>query len=89
MVIFVQRLKLYVLVAKLYCALVTPWTVARQTPLSMGFPRQEYWSGLPFPSPGDLPDPGFQPALTGRFFTMEPWGRPLNCIGNKINLYVG
>ena len=34
----------------------TPWTVARQTPLSMGFPRQEYWSGLPFPSPGDLPD---------------------------------
>ena len=35
---------------------VTPWTVAHQAPLSMGFPRQEYWSGLPFPSPGDLPD---------------------------------
>ena len=39
----------------------TPWTVAYQAPLSMGFPRQEYWSGLPFPSPGDLPDPGIKP----------------------------
>ena len=37
--------------------LVTPWTVAHQAPLSMEFPRQEYWSGLPFPSPGDLPNP--------------------------------
>ena len=40
---------------------VTPWTVAYQDPLSMGFSRQEYWSGLPFPSPGDLPDPGIEP----------------------------
>ena len=40
---------------------VTPWTVAYQGPPSMGFSRQEYWSGLPFPSPGDLPDPGIQP----------------------------
>ena len=40
---------------------VTPWTVAYQAPLSIGFPRQEYWSGLPFPSPGDLPDPGIKP----------------------------
>ena len=40
---------------------VTPWTIAHQAPLSMGFPRQEYWSGLPFPSPGDLPDPGIKP----------------------------
>ena len=39
----------------------TPWTVAYQAPLSMGFSRQEYWSGLPFPSPGDLPDPGIEP----------------------------
>ena len=39
----------------------TPWTVAHEAPLSMGFPRQEYWSGLPFPSPGDLPDPGMEP----------------------------
>ena len=44
----------------------TPWTVAHQAPLSMGFSRQEYWSGLPFPSPGDLPNPGIElgsPAL--------------------------
>ena len=40
----------------------TPWTVAHQVPLSMGFPRQEYWIGLPFPSPGHLPDPGIEPA---------------------------
>ena len=37
------------------------WTIVRQAPLSMGFSRQEYWSGLPFPSPGDLPDPGIEP----------------------------
>ena len=41
-----------------------PWTVACQTPLSMGFFRQEYWSELPFPSPGDLPDPGMEPAFS-------------------------
>ena len=39
----------------------TPWTEDKQTPLSMGFPRQEYWSGLPFPSPGDLSNPGIEP----------------------------
>ena len=48
-------------VAKSCPTLVTPWTVARQVPLSMGFSRQEYWSGLPFPSPGDCPDPGIEP----------------------------
>ena len=42
----------------------TPWTVAGQARLSMGFSRQEYWSGLPFPSPGDLPDPGIEPAAS-------------------------
>jgi len=50
-----------------------------QDPLFMGFPRQEYWSGLPFPSPGDLPDSGIEPtspALGGRFFTAEPPGKP-------------
>jgi len=53
----------------------TLWTVARQAPLSMGFSRQDYWSGLPFPSPGDLPYPGLEPTslaspvLVGRFFT--------------------
>ena len=41
--------------------LATPWAVGHQAPLSMGFPRQEYWSGLPFPSPGDLPNPGTEP----------------------------
>ena len=41
--------------------LVTPWTVAPQAPPSVGFPRQEYWSGVPFPSPGDLPNPGIEP----------------------------
>ena len=46
------------LVAKSCLTLVTPWTVAQQVLLSMGFPRQEYWSELPFPSPGDLPYPG-------------------------------
>ena len=47
-----------VLVAQPCLTFVTPWTIAHQAPLSMEFPRQEYWSGLPFPSPGDLPDPG-------------------------------
>ena len=58
---------------------VTPWTVAHKAPLSMGFFRQEYWRGLPFPSPGDLPKPGIElmsPALAGRFFATEPLGRP-------------
>ena len=59
--------------------IVTPWTVACQAPLSMEFFRQEYWSGLPFPSPGDLPDPGIEPmspALAGGFFTTEPPEKP-------------
>ena len=50
-----------VLVAKSCLTLVIPWTVACQAPLIIGFFRQEYWSGLPFPSPGDLPDPGITP----------------------------
>ena len=58
----------------------TPWTVAHQAPLSMGFPRQEYWSGLPFPSPGDLPDPGIgprSPTLQADALTSEPPGKPI------------
>ena len=54
-----------------------PMDVARQVPLSMGFLRQEYWSGLAFPTPGDLPNPGIKPeapALAGGFFTtVSPW----------------
>ena len=53
--------KVKVLVTHSCQTVVTPWTVAHQAPLSMGFSRQEYWSGLPFPSPGDLPDPGIEP----------------------------
>ena len=62
-------------------SVVTPWTAAH-IPLSMGFSRQEYWSGLPCPPPGDLPDPGIQsasltsPALAGRFVTSSATGKP-------------
>ena len=61
---------------------VTPWAVACQAPLFVGFPRQEHWSGLPFPFPGDLPHPGTEPAsplspaLAGRFSTIEPSRKP-------------
>ena len=58
---------------------VTPWTVAHQASLSIGFPREEYWIGLPISSPGDLPDPGIEPrspALAGRVFTTESLGKP-------------
>ena len=48
----------------------TPWTVAPDAPLSMRFPRQEYWNGLPFPSPGSLPDPGIEDCIAGGFFTL-------------------
>ena len=57
---------------------VTPWTVAQQAPLSMGFSRQEYWSGLPFPSPGDLSDPRIElqsPALQADCLPPEPPGK--------------
>ena len=63
------------LVMKLCPTLCTPWTVTCQASLSMGFPRQEYWSGLPFLSPGGLPDPGIQ-CIAGEFFTTEPPGKP-------------
>ena len=58
---------------------VTPWTVAYQAPPSMGFSRQECWSGLPFPSPGDLPDPGIEPGsptLQADALPSEPRGKP-------------
>ena len=63
------------LVAKSCLTFCNPMTVARQAPLSMEFSRQEYWDGLPFPSPGDLPDPEVgptSPALASRIFTAEP-----------------
>ena len=58
----------------------TPWTVAHQAPLSMGFFRQEYWSGLPFPPPGDLSDPGIEPrspVLKAYFLPLSHQGRPV------------
>ena len=67
------------MVAKSCPTLATAWTVARQAPLSMGFPKHEYWSGLPFPPLRDLPDLGTEPtssALAGRIFTSEPPGKP-------------
>ena len=63
----------------MFDSFLTPWTVARQALLSMSFPRQEYWSELPFPSPGDFPNPGIESislALAGGFFTTEPPGKP-------------
>ena len=67
-----------VLVFQLCPTLCDIWAVSHQAPLSMGFSRQEYWSRLPFPTPGDLPDSGNKPtppALAGRFFTSEPPGK--------------
>ena len=63
---------------------MTPWTVARQAPLSTEFRRQGYWSGLPFPTPEGLPNPGVKagvvslmsPAMAGGLFTTEPAGKP-------------
>ena len=69
---------------------VTPWTEALQAPLSMGCSRQEYWNGLPFPPPGDLPDPGTKPmspvspALQEESLPTEPPGKPINF--HKLNL---
>ena len=65
--------------AQLCPAIWTLWTIARQAPLFMGFPRQEYQGGLSFPYPGDLSDPGIEPtspALTGKFFATVPAGKP-------------
>ena len=68
----------------------TPWTVNHQASLSMGFSRQEYWSGLPFPTPGDLPDPEIEPislmfpVLAGGFFTTEPPEKPPNTYMHRI-----
>jgi len=72
-------LLLFLLFSGSVVSMATPWTVAHQAPLSTGFCREKYWNGLPFPSPGDLPNPGIEPtspALAGRFFTTEPPGKP-------------
>ena len=77
---------MYVLCAQsLSCVRVfaTPWTVAHKAPLSMGFSRQEYWSGLPCPPPGGLPNPGIEPkspALQADSLLTEPPEKPILCI---------
>ena len=68
-----------------------PWTVAHQAPLPMEFSRQEYWSGLPFPTLGYLPNPGIEPAspaLAGRFFTTVPTGKPSQYIHSTNSHHV-
>ena len=69
--------------------LATPWTVAQQAPLFMAFLRQEYWRGLPFPSPGDPPNPGTEPGSPvlagGIFFTTEPPGKPYFSCTDQCN----
>ena len=75
----------------------TPWTVARQALLSMGFSRREYWSGLPFPSPGDLPDPGVKPrspTLQADSLPSEPPGKPQHkswqtCVRGSVGSWAG
>ena len=75
--------------------LAIPWTAAYQTPLSLGFSRQEYWSGVPLPSPGDLSNPWVEPespaslALACRFFTTVPPGKPIYiCICTYGDIYI-
>ena len=71
---------------------VTLWTVAHQAPLSLRFSRQEYWNGLSFPPPGDLPNPGIEPASlasAGGFFTTEPAGKPRSSQAHHFLLPAG
>ena len=66
----------------------TPWNITHQAPLSLGFSRQEYWSGFLFPSPGDLPNPGIEPmspTLAGRFFTTERPRKLPNSVSTSVN----
>ena len=69
-------------VAQPCLTLVTLWTVGRKAPLSIGFPRWEYWNGLPFPFPGYLPDSGSKPALQADSLPLSHQGSPSNIIGN-------
>ena len=88
---FINRLKECVCARVCVSDSATLWTVAHQAPQSMGFSRQEYWGQLPFPSPGDLPDPAIEPAspaLAGGFFTTSTsLGKQRE--GSSINVYKG
>ena len=76
------------------CLCVTPQTVALQAPLSMEFARQEHWSGLPFPPPGDLPDLGIEtefavsPAFQADSLPTVPSGKPTICIYQDVNMHI-
>ena len=74
-----------VLITQSCPTLCTPWTVAHQAPLSMGFSRQGYWSGFPFPSPGDLPDPGIEPGSPA----LQADSLPLCHLGSPLNVILG
>jgi len=81
---------MHIMCAQSFWLFVIPWTVTHQAPLSMGFSRQEYWSGLPWPPPGDLPSPGIKPAsptLAGGFFTTVPPGKP-RCVDFSFVFWV-
>ena len=72
----------------MFDSFATPWTIALQAPLSMGFPRQEHWSGLPFPPLGDIPNPGWEPtspAVAGVFSAAEPPWNPQKCCYSKTD----
>ena len=80
-----MKIDFYVVVQLLnhVCLFVTPWTIDCRVPLFMEFPRQEDWSGLPIPPPGDFPNWGIKPgspALAGKFFTTEPPGKAINLL---------
>ena len=79
------RLKSVCIRAQSCPTLCNPWTTAHQTPLSMRFSRQGYWSGLPFPSPGDLPNPGIEPGFPAQqadSLLTELQGKPCMCVLN-------
>ena len=87
--VIAHRVAMWHLVTICVWLFVTPWTVACQAPPSMGFSRHEYWSGLPLPSPRDLPDPGMEarsPALQTDFLPPELPGKPRVAIGRCLNI---
>ena len=71
-------------VAQLCLTLATPWTVVCQAPLSLGFSREEYWSGLPFSSPGDLSDPGIE----SRSLALQAGSSPSETLGGEAPFYI-
>ena len=67
---------------------VTPWTIAHQASLSMGFPMQEYWSGLPFPTTGDLPDPGIEPTSSASAVGSSPLSHQEHSLSLSLSIYI-